>query len=96
MRQRLRAQEQLGLGVLAQHLEVGVGALELVAKHLRHVVRGEAHEAPLAGREAEHQHLVILDAVDLEGAAVGAIGDDRAEQVAQREGPVQAGRVDRD
>ena len=96
MRQRLGAEDEVRLGVLPQHFEVGVGALQLIAEHLRDVLRLQPHEAPFAGREAEHQHLVILDGVDLEGAAVGAVRHDGAEQVTERERPVQACRVNRD
>jgi hypothetical protein len=69
-----------------QQAQIGIGAPHLRAEQLLNVFRLGNREAALAGTELHENELVILAAVELKRATVGAVRNDRVPDVCQRQG----------
>ena len=69
-----------------QQAQIGVGASHLRSEQLLDIFRFGNREAALAGTELHENELVILAALELKRATVGAIRNDRVPDVCQRQG----------
>ena len=73
--------------------EVRIGGLQLLDEAGPRLFRLGAHEAAFARAESQEDHLVVLAGVELEGAAIGAVGQDVQLDVGERERPMQPRRI---
>ena len=91
--ERLRAKRDHDVLDAVEHVQVGVRASELVLEPDPRLLRLGPDQRALAGAETEQHQLVVLAALELERATVGAIRHDGLMDVLERDRAVEEGRV---
>jgi hypothetical protein len=91
VRERLRTQGEEDVLDPPKKRQVGIGARDLRRQLLPRLLGLRAHEASLPGRETQEYQLVVLAALELERAAVAAVGNDGLIDVGERQRLMQAG-----
>jgi hypothetical protein len=88
-----RVQRQLYLLVPFKDAQVGIRASQLGLELRLSCTRVGVSQATFSGAKAHECKLVVLTTLDLQGAPVGAIGDDGVTNVGNREGTPEPCRI---
>jgi hypothetical protein len=78
-----------------EHREIGVRVPALLGEAPPGLLRLGPDQIPFSRAEAEEYRLVVFHGVELERAAIGAVGQDRPGDVVEGHGPPEPSRVGR-
>jgi hypothetical protein len=92
---RLGIEVYHGVLVPLNQCEIRVGTRQLLHELIANLVRAGSGEAPFSGAQSHEHELVVFAALELEGSAVGAIGQDRIADVHQKQRFRQASAIAR-